>query len=102
MKLNKKHISSLLVHSVGTFPTIWKPPNVGILKINTDVSFTKGKIVIDIIIQNYLGIPYWQKPCLAWEDTLDTSSISFSHIYQIGNHPMHLLDKLVLATDQVL
>lgn len=34
--------------------------------------------------------------------SIDTSFVTFSHVYQIENYPAHLLTKLALATDMVL
>lgn len=40
---------------------IWKPLNLGILKVSTDVSFSHGKIGIFILVRSHLGIPLLAK-----------------------------------------
>lgn len=68
MKINLTYHSSLIVHSTGSFPRIWKPPNPGDWKSNTDVSFSKGNIGIDILVRTHLEIPLLAKALPRWDD----------------------------------
>lgn len=59
--MNQQHLSSYLVQSTGPSLRILMPSDPGILKINTNVSFTDGKIGIGILIRNDLSIPLMAK-----------------------------------------
>lgn len=66
-------INSLAVGNNFTSPTpllqTWVPPELGVLKVNTGVTYTSGKIGICILIWTHLGIPLWAKsiPCkMCW------------------------------------
>lgn len=39
----------------------WTPTDSGALKINTNVTFSEGKIGIGIFIRNHLGVPLFAK-----------------------------------------
>lgn len=57
MKIILPYHSSPMVHSAGSFPRIWKPPHPCTLKGNINVSFSEGKMGIDVLVRNHLGIP---------------------------------------------
>lgn len=37
---------------------IWKPPDLGILKVSTNAAFSKSKICMGILVQNHLGYSF--------------------------------------------
>lgn len=49
---------------------IYRPPDYGSLKINTDVTFKEAKVNNDIIIRNHIGIPLFTKANHELEVTL--------------------------------
>lgn len=56
LTLVTKSAATLLGSIAVSSSRIWKPPNVGCLKVNTDVAFSNDKIGIRLIVRNYQGI----------------------------------------------
>lgn len=57
MQFHESPPSLIMTSSFQASPRFWKPPDLGILKINTNMSFSEDEIGIGIIVRNYLGIP---------------------------------------------